>query len=203
MALEPIVTIAQVKQMGFRGIDGISDDVFNSCILAATDEIQTVNAPRVYIAPAAAAAEAYNGAWCHGDDGLKSWLSLDNWPVISVTAITEDGTTLTFGSDYSAFDTKDAWVDMSRGRILRTNWSRGYSNIVVTHRSGYATEADVPWDLKMAAGALAIMFYRSADSLGLESVQRGDGNTSLVYDLPAMYQQAIFRHGPVGRTICR
>lgn len=203
MATDPIITIDQVKQMGFRGIDGISDQVFDSCILAATDAIQGVNAPRIYIAPAAAAAETYNGAWAHGECGSREWLTLDNYPVISLSAITEDGVAVTFGTDFAAYDTLDAWVDMVRGKIRKPAWSYGYSNIVVTHRSGYADESLVPWDLKMAAGALSILYYRSAESLGLDSVQRGDGNTSLVYDLPAVYQETIFRHGPVGRTICR
>ena len=204
MATEPIVTIEQVKAMGFRGIDGLSDQVFDTCILAATEMIQRVNAPRIYIAPAAAAAEDYNGAWCHGDSASHEWLSLSNYPIISITAVTEDGAAVTFGSDYTAYNTLDAWVDMARGKIRKAaGWAFGFANIVVTHRSGYTDESLVPWDLKQAAGALAILFYRVAQSLGHDSIQRGDGNVSLVNDLPQIYQDAIFRHGPVGRTICR
>lgn len=202
MPTEPIVTIDQIKQMGFRGIDGQADGYMDSCIIAATDLIQALNAPRVYIPGAVETAVAYNGSWATGVDA-DAWLTLDNYPLISISAITEDGIALTFGSDFSAYDTKDVWVDMARGKLRRSSWSSGYSNIVVTARAGYADESLVPWDLKMAAGALAIMFFRMADTLGMESVTRQSGQVNLVYDLPQVYQDAIYRHGPVGRQVCR
>ena len=203
MSTSPIVTIGQIKDMGFRGIDGLSDSLMDLCAVAATDAIQLMNEPFIYIAPAAAGAESYDGARAHGD--YAEWISLDQRPIISIISVTEDGTALTFGSDYTAYNTKDVYVDMARGKLRRNGslWSPGYANIVVTYRAGYATEQDVPSDLKMAAGALAILFYRASGSIGIQSAQRGASSVGLIYELPDIYQQVILRYGPTGRTRCR
>ena len=62
-------------------------------------------------------------------------LFLDERPVIAITSVTEDGSTLTYGNqeDY-------IWYDNGRLRRVGSRWSFAYSdNIVVTYTAGYDT----------------------------------------------------------------
>lgn len=62
-------------------------------------------------------------------------LFLDERPVISITSVTEDGSTLTYGNqeDY-------IWYDNGRLRRVGSRWSFAYpDNIVVTYTAGYDT----------------------------------------------------------------
>tara|TARA_Y100001963_G_scaffold159126_1_gene261450 strand:+ start:1816 stop:2469 length:654 start_codon:yes stop_codon:yes gene_type:complete len=62
-------------------------------------------------------------------------LFLDERPVIAITSVTEDGSTLTYGNqeDY-------IWYDNGRLRRVGSRWSFAYpDNIVVTYTAGYDT----------------------------------------------------------------
>jgi hypothetical protein len=91
--------------------------------------------------------------FCYGP--LRRYIILSRRPVVSVTSIVEDGTTL---------DAEDYEIDAASGRILRLEddepayWLR--AKIVVVYTAGWQT---VPDDLKLAASKLAQLFW--ADSL--------------------------------------
>tara|TARA_Y100000004_G_scaffold163361_1_gene192685 strand:- start:6666 stop:7319 length:654 start_codon:yes stop_codon:yes gene_type:complete len=62
-------------------------------------------------------------------------LFLDERPIIAITSITEDGTTLTYGNDEDFL-----WYENGRIRRIGSRWSFAKpDNIVVTYTAGYDT----------------------------------------------------------------
>jgi hypothetical protein len=81
-------------------------------------------------------------------------LQLERWPVVSVTSVTENGTVLVSGTDFS--------IDKVRGRLLRLDgcgqivpWSS--FPLVVQYQGGYSA---IPADLAMACIRLVLLRYK-------------------------------------------
>ena len=72
-----------------------------------------------------------------GANGSESTLHLNHRPVISVTTVTERGTTLTSGTDY-AYDPNYGHVYRMAGTYERATWAAGTRSNVVTYVAGYA-----------------------------------------------------------------
>ncbi|HET6373012.1 MAG TPA: hypothetical protein VFG76_06880 [Candidatus Polarisedimenticolia bacterium] len=206
--------IGSLKAAGFRGLEGLADDVFQRCLEAATVEIERQIAPRRLVA--ANYIEDYDGALAAGR--WKDTLYLDQWPVISVTSVTESGTALVTGTGYDAGGTIAVLREDARGVLRRRpggsdlnvlsssspfrRWSAGYQNIRVTYRAGYE-ETAIPSDLIQACIELTVLLIKQASRSGSEAVSRGRGSVTYATELPDRTKRIIDRYAPWGRPRCR
>jgi hypothetical protein len=122
-------------------------DMITLAIRAATEQISKY-CDRVF--DRAAYTESLDG---NGRDEL--WLS--QWPIVSVSSVVADGTTLTVTTDYSVLD---------RGLYRESLWDIGRRTVVVTYQAGYVSLTDVPSDLKMIATRLAADLLRMGGRSG-------------------------------------
>ncbi len=81
----------------------------------------------------------------------RSILYLPNWPITAVSSITEDGVTLTEGTDFEIDVNGESLVKLSSLSITTTaergKWSKGIKNITVSYTAGFSA---TPNDLKLA-----------------------------------------------------
>jgi hypothetical protein len=92
-------------------------------------------------------------------DTLQEELILARYPVVTLTSLVEDGTTLTVSTDYE--------VDKAKGWITRLYndrpcwWPIG--KVTVAYSAGYTLPAEAPQALQQAALQLIKSFYLGAD----------------------------------------
>lgn len=108
-------------------------------------------------------------------EGVKE-LYLSEYPVISVSSIVVDDTTVYDGSSQ---DGNDYYIYNDSGLIIRDiAWEEDYQNIVVTYDAGYAT---IPGDLEQACIELVAFKYHNKDYIGLKS--HNLGGESVTFDM--------------------
>lgn len=210
----PLVDIGAMKDAGYTGFDNYDDPRFGDCILAATEEINREIAPRLLIIPAADYVEYHDGDRAMGP-GCDEILTR-NWPITSLTSVTENGSTLVTGTGYDGAGAFDVLRYDTSGRLYRTKgrtpvplnpyaqtrltgWAGGRQNITVTYKAGY-TAANLPKDIADACIELAILLYEQADRMGKQDVSRNvGGSVSFVEGLPERTRRTIHRYAPHGR----
>jgi len=149
-----LTSLARVKQ--FLGIDGSTDDDrLNTLIAAVSAEIQ--GSIRRKIIQATATDEKIDSV---GDFRV----SVREYPIISVSSLTENGTALVEDTDFEMQE-----HDLAAGQIVRISdgdpigWASGRRVITATYSHGYAT---VPEDVKQAATELVAFDYNAEKSTG-------------------------------------
>lgn len=129
-------------------------------------------------------------------------------PISSVVSVKENGVALTVATSYSA--TADVIVDLVRGTFTRRpgsipaspsgswpvpgRWSEGVLNLELVYQTGYAV-ASIPADIKLPVKYACGVFLKHIDSkwIGLQSRSAGQGNVTLVEELPAFYRSMLER----------
>jgi len=174
-----ICTLADVKD---RLAETTTDhDVTIAQIIAGVEAIFNSYTQRTLIAPAADTTEYYTGC--------SKKLLLKNYPLISITSITE-------ASRYD-FDDQTALVADSGYRLIGggkngiiyrmyQNWLGIEDSIEIVYRAGYAAagvelgdnEAALPADIKEAAIEQTCFIFKRKDDIGLSSVGFNGGSVS-------------------------
>jgi uncharacterized phiE125 gp8 family phage protein len=149
-----LTSLARVKQ--FLNIDGSSDDArLNTLIAAVSAEIQGSTGRKIIQATVTDE---------RVDSIGENVIAIREYPIISVSALTEDGNALV---EDAGFEMKAQ--DKAAGRIARisggkaANWARGIRVVTLTYSHGYAT---VPEDIKQAATELVAFDYNQEKSSG-------------------------------------
>lgn len=166
------VTIGEL--MGWRqGSIGSDEALLVSAASAACETVEALIGRHV---AADDYVEKYSGSTnCSGFTAI----TLDEFPVVSITSVKENGVTLAGGSDYL--------VDKPTGTIFRTipgwpmqlkHWAPGFANVEVSYRAGWE-EAAVPAALKQYAIELAWLLYDEGKRSGVSSLARGVSNSTL------------------------
>ena len=105
----------------------------------------------------------------NGLDGL----SLLNWPVISVTSVKVDGSTIPQRSTVA-----DAgWVLTNSGRLKLVGYTftAGVANVEVVYSAGYQT---VPSDIEQAVIKMVALQFADRKRIGLNSLSQAGGSVS-------------------------
>lgn len=129
-------------------------------------------------------------------------------PIVSVTSVKENGVALTVATSYST--SADVIVDLVRGVFTRApgttpagfsgvwstpgRWTEGVLNLELVYQAGYA-QASIPADIKLPVKYACGVFLKHIDSkwIGISSRSAGQGNVSLVDELPDMYRGMLER----------
>ena len=148
------------------------------------------------------------------DKAQRSELFLGQFPVISITSVTEGywsagafvtGTTLIAGTDYIN--------DAATGRLIRLSgadqysWQSGFERVKVVYAAGYANTAAVPDKIARVCLALAARRFHEVNSQSAGVQSKTDGLGTVTRFLPAellrMEQDALAgerRHYTTGRA---
>jgi hypothetical protein len=86
---------------------------------------------------------------------------LDEWPLTSVTSVTEDETVLTVDDDYFIY------VDEGRIERIDSNWVKGRRSVQVIHKPGYTDLDSVPKSINQACIEWTIYLLQHQQSSGL------------------------------------
>jgi len=105
-----------------------------------------------------------------------SEIFIKNFPVISVTSVTEDGTVLVLDTDYIKYDDQGTFV---KGLTEGYYWANGLKKVVIVYEGGYAT---VPEDLQQWAIEVVGYMYETK-SMGNIASERV-GQLSVTYATP-------------------
>ncbi|MEI7443268.1 MAG: head-tail connector protein [Burkholderiales bacterium] len=145
-------SLSDVKS--FMAITGTQDDpLLTSLIQAASNAMETVMNRTV-------AAASYTDLV---DGNGKAGMMLSNWPVISVTSVTIDGTSVPASTGYGASGyAQDENVVFLRNRVF----TKGARNVSIVYQAGWAT---VPDDLKQACVETVALKYRQKEYAGYRS----------------------------------
>jgi len=128
-------------------------------------------------------------------------------PIVSVEGVTENGSALVVATEYST--SADVVVDLERGWFYRRGgttpvggdfgstaglWSPGLLNVVLSYTTGYAV-ASIPADIKLPVKYACGVFLKHIDSkwIGISSRSAGQGNVSIVDELPDLYRGMLDR----------
>ena len=156
-----LTSLARVKE--FLNISGSTDDDrINTLIAAVSAEIQGAIGRKII--QATVTDERVDSIGDHV-------IGVNEYPIISVSSLSEDGTALT---EDTGFEMKAQ--DLARGQIVRlsggdpTAWASGRRIVTVTYSHGYAT---VPEDIKQAATELVAFDYNSEKPTGARFGMRG------------------------------
>jgi hypothetical protein len=186
-------TLTKVKQdADISGTDADRDTVLNQIIAGVTRQMQDWMGRM--IVQGTVTDEKIDG---NGDDEIY----LGRFPLIEVTALTEDDTALVEDTDFEAVG-----PDLEAGRIVRisgtnaTAWSSGRRNIKLTYDYGYVTGPD---SLVTACTSLVVAKF-------FETVQSGKGwggvlskgvdpNASVSYDKDIWTRETIPAMAPYRR----
>jgi hypothetical protein len=119
-------------------------------------------------------------------------LDLMDWPIISVASVAEDDdwqSTAT-GSRYATALTvnTDYVVSKPHGRLVRVDdyWMTGFRSIKVVYIAGYATTADVPWEIKDVCLRLCTLSWRDSDRHEWGLLSRSDATGTVNRFVPAV-----------------
>lgn len=98
-------------------------------------------------------------------EDLTNLITLKNFPIISITSVTEAEEVLTLADDYLKYD------DLGQLRRVNVNWVRGYQVLVVVYKGGYAT---IPEDLAQWCVNLAVTMFQDKNRGSVKSEKVGD-----------------------------
>lgn len=121
-------------------------------------------------------------SWCHVPAVQRGIMQLARYPVVSVSSVVEDGTTLAAGTDYET-DTVAGQVFRLSGDS-RIGWSGG--KVTVAYIAGYVLPGDggtrtLPEDIEAAVLKLAAGLYFGAARDPLIKGESADGIGSVDY----------------------
>jgi uncharacterized phiE125 gp8 family phage protein len=108
-----------------------------------------------------------------------------NYPVISVTTVTLNGTALALSTGYGV---SGYYLNGNVIRLRDTWVSEGEGNVSISYRAGYVA---APEDVRQAVLELAALMYRERDRVGQQSKTVGGENVSFYYAPPARVVSAI------------
>jgi len=136
-----ILSVEDVKVF-LKGDQGIDDELIKQAIEAISARFAS------HIGVYSLREDTYTGQILDGPG--EKYLYLPNWPVSSITSLSEDGTALTEGADY------DFVLDEAAGIVERigTNWINKRKAITITYEAGYTisgSTATLPYALKEVA----------------------------------------------------
>jgi len=210
---DTLVDVGTAKSFAFRDLDAQADDMIQFALEAATTEIEGRIAPRRIIA--ADYDEWYDGEKTVGRYGHE--LYLDQWPLISVTSVSESGTALSVGKGYS--QTLQVLMNPGRGILTRRQaggdlvvaealsiagfpgkrgWTRDAQNIRVAYRAGFEFDA-VPKELQEACAELGALIFKGGPRTGQTDRSRQRGKTTFIGMLPDRTRMVIERYAAHGR----
>jgi hypothetical protein len=163
-----IITLGEAKK-ALKINDGTTtfDDQLRMYVTAVSDTLDDFYGPVVY---RTVTDEVHAGG--------RSLIFLNEWPVASITAVTEyaSGTATTLAAETATASTgSDYLLDASRGYALvrRSSWSDAVfaaSSVKVTYVAGrYATTADVDARWKLAAQITLRHWWRPEESVGTDT----------------------------------
>ena len=210
---QTLVDIGTAKTFAFRDLDAQSDEMIQFALEAATEEIEGRIAPRRILA-------ADYDQWYDGEKAVGRYgheLYLDQWPVISVTSVSENGSALSAGVGYSA--SLQVLMNPGRGILTRRQaggdlvvaaalseagfpskrgWVREAQNIRVAYRAGFE-EAGIPREIQEACAELAALIYKAGPRAGQAERSRQRGTTRFIDKLPDRALMVIERYAAHGR----
>ena len=212
-----MVDVATVKAAAGGAFSGLDDAVIDRCIYAATAEIERAIFPR-RIVQDTYTLEAYDGGSAVGR--FKERIYLDQYPIITLTQVKENGAILVAGSGYDASGAKDVQTYMADGILVRKSgtsgaligaysgrveraWAAGLQNIEVTYDAGFADPLTEAPDIAGVCIELAVIIYRTDKSISQSSQSRQSGNVSYIKQLPDRAISVISQYAPWGRPKCR
>ncbi len=214
MATRPITDAGKVSAAAYPGFVGQDDQEIERVLLAATELIHGMIAPRLVVADTADYAETHSGALAVGR--AKCGLYLKCYPVISITAIKENGVALTFGTGYAA-NPPDVLVDMEQGILTRSTnvsavretlgafygksyglWAPGLQNVTVDYRGGWEPD-QVPADLQQWCIEEAVKMRAQALAPGVDSVARSAASQQRDHRPSPMSERTRMKYASLGR----
>jgi hypothetical protein len=169
MAAGDLTTLASLKAFmpgldpAQAGGDTTYDDLLGRLITAVSDQFKaeagTSPTQTTYT-------EARNG---HGQAGM----TLLNFPVISVTSVKVDGTTIPARPSVS----ESGWVLSSGGRVelVGYRFTEGIANVEFVYSAGYAT---VPFDIEQAIIKMVALQFSDRKRIGVASTSQAGMSTS-------------------------
>ena len=120
------------------------------------------------------------------DSGTQNELVLNQFPVISVTYVTDAGGTI---------DTANYYTDLEAGVIRLSNmgsfFTAGRQQVEVSYTAGYAA---TPADLSYAASVLCVQHFNISRHAGIKKGIIGNYQFELKGDLPAEVSRIIARY---------
>jgi hypothetical protein len=127
-------------------------------------------------------------------DGTATSKVLEEWPIITVTSVTVDGTAIaaaaTVSADGYVFDTDTAQIKL-RGSVF----TKGTANCVVVYRAGYSP---VPGSITGAVTMMVADAYKRRDRIGI--MNRSIGGEAITYQVltrPQVVQNIIDQYARV------
>ena len=192
LAADALVSLADLKTV-LTISESTFDDILNFMINAASEGFQRIVGCNLVYATRTAVKVDGNG-------GTR--LRLPHWPVVSISALTENDVALTENTDY--------YLNAKLGVLIKGGvsvWSTGLRNIVATYISGYKIDATVPllpYDIRQAIIMQAGYWWKQMDKedWGQISQSFGDGSSITLYSiikedlLPAVRKVAEGYHRP-------
>lgn len=187
-----LTTIDALKEY-LGEVGDLEDDLLTRIVTAASENInrycQRTFESTVYTS------ELYTGS---GTDTLI----LRNFPIITLSSVSEGGTALTIGTDpYGAGTSGDVYIlSANEGSIVRPfSWFLCYRHYYsVTYTAGYAT---IPASIVQACLDLSSLMVHEKDHVGL-AAKIGSQGTTYVRALPDSSQRALdmYRDISMGRV---
>ena len=117
----------------------------------------------------------------------RDCISLDQWPVISITSVVIDNQTISASSNGSygyEFHDQQLW-------IIGGVFPQGRRNVSVSYTAGYAT---IPADLVLACIRQAAYVYREREHIGMKSVAVQGQTISYEGDLLPGVKSCLDKH---------
>jgi len=145
LASNALCTVAMVKEyLDIESSDEDYDTPLENLINRASDIIETYIGKNII--------NVEHSEETHDGDGT-CYLFLDNYPIISVSTITDDG---------DSVSTSDCDIYLDEGYIYyEDGFSSGHRVLVVTYTSGYgAAQVNIPEDFEQACIKLVSYWFR-------------------------------------------
>lgn len=200
--MSDLVTLDEVKKFLRIGKTSLHDDELNAIIPAVSEDVRSYTGfdwdQRSYT-------ELRNGNGQPALTALKA--GRPGPPITAVTSVKENGVLLTVATAYST--TADVIVDLVRGVFTRRpgstspatgfwptpgRWSEGVLNLELAYQAGDVV-ASIPGDIKLPVKYACGVFLKHIDSkwIGIQSRSAGQGSTTIVDELPALYRSMLER----------
>lgn len=173
-----LITAAQLKTYLGPEYSGSANDSLFELLIDSVSEMFNGHVGRTL------AKTTYTDAYLDGNGQVS--LVLQNFPIISITSIHEDGVLLTEGAD------GDYVVDYASGIVHRIGgrWLRGRKTLKITYAAGYVVQGAVPGtgetalpaDVKLACMIQAAREWKKTQGSEWGETSRSfpDGSTSRV-----------------------
>ena len=125
----------------------------------------------------------------HGKAG--NIMLLREWPVVSVTSVKVDNSSVFTSADSLLAATDYTIGDNAQSLVFHsTNLPRGYNNVQIVYRAGYD---EIPADIEMAVLWACSWLYniRKSDDIGRSSKGKGDESVAWGQDAPEYVLKTI------------